>query len=417
MGWTPRVTILEPEVMKDVLTKSKDFQRIRGNPIVRLSGTGLITLEGEQWVKHRQLMNPAFHVDKLKNMVPAFHLSCSVMLGKWEKLISSTGACELDVWPHLQALTIDVISRTAFGSSYEEGFHIFELLTKQSVLVMELLRSLYIPGSRFLPTKKNKRMKAIRKEVNHSIKTIIDNRLKEMKAGKSNFDDLLGIMLESNMEEVKKHQHKKYGMSIDEIIEECKLFYFAGQETTSSLLVWTMILLSRHQEWQSHVREEVLNVLGDNDIDIDGLNRLKVVTMIFYEVLRLYPPAPGTARVVNKDMTLGRFSLPSGTQIALPVMLIHYDEQFWGSDAKKFNPNRFSEGISKATKNQGIYFPFGWGPRICIGQNFALIEAKLALARILQRFSFEFAPSYVHAPNTILTLQPKYGAPLILHKL
>ncbi|KAK1421475.1 hypothetical protein QVD17_23834 [Tagetes erecta] len=325
MGWTPRVTILEPELMKDVLTKSNDFQRIRGNPIVRLSGTGLITLEGEQW-----------------NMVPAFHLSCCIMLGKWEKLISSTGACELDVWPHLQALTSDVISRTAFGSSYEEGFHIFELLTKQSVLVMELLRSLYIPGSRFLPTKKNKRMKAIRKEVNHSIKTIIDNRLKEMKVGKSNFDDLLGIMLESNMEEV---------------------------------------------------------------------------TMIFYEVLRLYPPAPGTARVVNKDTALGRFSLPSGTQIALPVMLIHYDEQFWGSDAKKFNPNRFSEGISKATKNQGIYFPFGWGPRICIGQNFALIEAKLALAMILQRFSFEFAPSYLHAPNIILTLQPKYGAPLILHKL
>ncbi|KAK1421472.1 hypothetical protein QVD17_23831 [Tagetes erecta] len=396
IGWTPRVTILDPELIKDALTKSNDFQRIKGNiQLLRLFGTGLVTIEGEPWVKRRKLMNPAFHVEKLKNMVPAFHLSCSVMIGKWEKLISSTGACELDVWPHLHTLTSDVISRTAFGSSYEEGFHIFELLTKQNVLVMELMRSLYIPGSRFLPTKKNKRIKAIRKEVNHSIKTIIDNRLKEMKAGKNTFDDLLGIMLESNMEEVKQHQHKNYGMSIDEIIEECKLFYFAGQETTATLLVWTMILLSRHQEWQSCAREEVLNVLGDNDIDIDGLNRLKVVTMIFYEVLRLYPPVTETYRIANKDMTLGRFSLPSGTQIALPIMLIHYDEQFWGSDAKKFNPNRFSEGISKATKNQVIYIPFGWGPRICIGQNFALIEAKLALAMILQRFSFEFAPSYL----------------------
>ncbi|KAI3808288.1 hypothetical protein L1987_24237 [Smallanthus sonchifolius] len=129
MGWNLRVTIMDAELIKDVLTKSNDFQRIKGNPLVRLFGKGLITYEGDQWVKHRKLINLAFHVEKLKNMVPAFHLSCSKMLGKWEKLVSSKGACELDVWPHLQALSSDVISRTAFGSSYEEGIRIFELLT------------------------------------------------------------------------------------------------------------------------------------------------------------------------------------------------------------------------------------------------------------------------------------------------
>ncbi|KAI3808287.1 hypothetical protein L1987_24236 [Smallanthus sonchifolius] len=260
-------------------------------------------------------------------------------------------------------------------------------------------------------------MKAIAKEINLSIRSIIDNGLKEMKAGEGNNDYLLGIMLESNIKEIEQHKNKSHGMTINEVIDECRLFYFAGQETTSSLLVWTMILLSRHQEWQSRAREEVLNVLRNNGIDIDGLNHLKVVNMIFYELYGLYPPAVGIARMVYKDITLGRFSLPSGTQIGLPIMLIHYDEQLWGSDAKKFNPDRFSKGISKATKNQVIYFPFGWGPRICIGQNFALLEAKIALAMILQRFSFEFSPSYVHAPNLILTLQPQFGAHLILHKL
>ncbi|KAK9071514.1 hypothetical protein SSX86_010083 [Deinandra increscens subsp. villosa] len=417
MGWNPRVYIMDPDLIKDVLTKFNNFQKIKSNPFFGLIATGLVSYEGDQWVKHRKLINPAFHVEKLKNMVPAFHLSCSEMIGKWEKLVASKGSCELDVWPHFQALTSDVISRTAFGSSYEEATRIFELIKEQSVYAMEALQSVYIPGSRFLPTKRNRRMKAIDKEVNLSIRSIIDNRLKEMKTGEGNYDDLLGILLETNIKEVEKHQNKTHGMTINEVIKECKLFYFAGQETTSSLLVWTLILLSKHQEWQSRAREEVLNVLGDKDMDVDGLNHLKVVTMIFYEVLRLYPPFFQVARVVDKDITLGGFLLPSGVQIGLPIMLIHYDEQLWGSDARKFNPDRFSQGISKATKNQVIYFPFGWGPRICVGQNFALLEAKIALAMILRKFSFEFSPSYIHAPNQILSLQPQYGAHLILHKL
>ena len=124
-------------------------------------------------------------------------------------------------------------------------------------------------------------MNAIDKKVKHSIRGIIDNKLKAMEAGESNNRDLLGIMLESNMKEVEEHQNKNLGMTIDEIIEECKLFYFAGQETTSSLLVWTMVLLSKHQEWQSRAREEVLNVLGDKNMDLDGLNHLKVVSAYF----------------------------------------------------------------------------------------------------------------------------------------
>ncbi|KAI7724657.1 hypothetical protein M8C21_006391 [Ambrosia artemisiifolia] len=417
IGWEPRVAIMDPEIIKEILTKLNDFKKTRSNPLLKYLATGLVTYEGDQWVKHRKLINPAFHSEKLKSMVPAFHLSCSEMIGKWEKTISSNGSSELDVWPHLQALTSDVISRTAFGSSYQEGIRIFELIREQSVLAMEAIQSLYIPGSRFLPTKRNKRMKAIDHEVRISIKSIIHNRLKAMKAGEGNYDDLLGIMLESNSKEVEQHQNKSHGMTIYEVIEECKLFYFAGQETTSSLLVWTMIMLSKHQEWQSRAREEVLSVLGDQNIDIEGLNHLKIVNMIFHEVLRLYPPFTQLARKTAKDITLGGLSLPSGIQIALPIILMHYDEQLWGSDANKFKPERFSEGISKATKNQVIYFPFGWGPRICVGQNFALLEAKIALAMILQKFSFELSQSYVHAPNIVLTLQPQYGAQLILHKL
>lgn len=127
-------------------------------------------------------------------------------------------------------------------------------------------------------------MKAINKEVKLSVSSVIDNRLKAMKAGEGIYnEDLLGIMLESSIKEVEQYQNKSHGLTINEVIEECKLFYFAGQETTSSLLVWTMILLSKHQEWQSRARDEVLNVRGGKTIDMDGLNHLKVVSAMINE--------------------------------------------------------------------------------------------------------------------------------------
>lgn len=140
------------------------------------------------------------------------------------------------------------------------------------------LARLLLTNCRFLPTKRNKRIKAIHNEVRNALRSIINKRLKAMEAGECIQDDLLGILLQSNSEEIKANKNMKFGMSVDDIIEECKLFYLAGQETTSTLLVWTMILLSQHTDWQERAREEVLQAFGKNTPDVDGLNHLKVVS-------------------------------------------------------------------------------------------------------------------------------------------
>ncbi|KAI4320688.1 hypothetical protein MLD38_034142 [Melastoma candidum] len=288
-GPTPRVIVSSPQLLKDVFLRMDEFQKPRLPMLVKLLAEGLANLEGDKWAMHRKIINPAFHVEKLKLMLPAFYSSSSEMISRWEKLVSSgEGQCEIDVWPELQNLTRDVISRTAFGSSFQQGRRIFELQNELVELVMKTMTSIFIPGWRFLPTKVNQRMKSIDREVQKLLRDMIHTREKAMKAGEAPTDDLLGLLLESNMKQIQNHDSKnKMGMSIQDVIEECKLFYFAGQETTSVLLVWTMVLLGAYPEWQERAREEVLKVFGRNKPDFDQLNHLKIVTMILYEGLNM----------------------------------------------------------------------------------------------------------------------------------
>lgn len=135
------------------------------------------------------------------------------------------------------------------------------------------------------------------------------------------------------------------------------------------------------------------------------------VTMILYEVMRLYAPVPVIARAPTKAVELGNMRIPAGLDLILVIGLLHNDPKIWGDDANEFKPDRLT------SKSRFAFMPFSSGPRVCIGHHYAMVEVKTALAMILQRFRFELSPNYLHAPFSILTLQPQNGASLLLHKL
>lgn len=203
-----------------------------------------------------------------------------------------------------------------------------------------------------------------------------------------------------------------------EVMDNCLTFLLAGHETTASLLTWTVYLLALHPLWQERARAEVEEFCQSGQlVDNQSIGRLKTVSMILLEALRLFPPQPVIGRRSLRDTRAGTYSVASGLEILIPVAAIHRDQQFWGSDSNEFRPARFANGIHGACKEPMAYLPFGTGPRTCLGQGLALLEAKAILAVILPRCSWRLSPSYRHSPDVTLTLQPKYEMPVILDLL
>ncbi|KAF3339939.1 cytochrome P450 CYP72A219-like protein [Carex littledalei] len=415
-GQCPRVTITDPELVREVLSdKCGHIEKTKLGQAGRMTAEELANYKKEKWAKERRILNPAFHVENLKSMIPAFYTSCGELVDRWINFVGSNGSFELDVLPELQKLARGIVSEAAFGSSYQEGRRIFDLQAEQGELLVKILDIAHIPFHWYLPTKINKRLKEIGTEIRTLFEVKIAERERAIKNGEATQDNVLSLLLESNMREMVPNRESKssVGLTTEEVIQKCQMF-FAGSENMTVLLTWTLVLLSMHLDWQEKAREEVLSHFGREKPTFDGLNRLKIVNMIIYEVLRLYPPIVTVSRRIYKRTKLGNITYPPGVLLVMPIILIHHDTDIWGPDATEFKPTRFAEGISKATKDSQVaFFPFGWGPHNCIGQNLALLEAKIGLSMILQHFKFELSEKYLHAPyTTTVALRPEHSAPI-----
>lgn len=422
-GPIARLTVADPDLIREIfVSKSEFFEKNEAHPVIKqLEGDGLLSLKGEKWAHHRKIISPTFHMENLKLLVPMVAKSVTEMLDKMSSAMSTSGELEIEVTEWFQNLIEDITARAAFGSSsYEEGKAIFQLQEQQMVLAAEAFQKVFIPGYRFLPTKRNMNSWKLDSEIKKSLVKLIDHR-KEISGEENGLEnspkDLLGLMIQASMKElVNKPASPK--ITIQDIVEECKSFFFAGKQTTSNLLTWTTVLLAMHPQWQVLARDEVLRVCGSRDIPTkDDVVKLKTLSMILNESLRLYPPAIAIIRRAKADVELGSYKVPRGTELLIPILAVHHDQAIWGNDANEFNPARFSEGAARAAKHPVAFVPFGLGARTCIGQNLAILQAKLALAITLQRFSFRLAPTYQHAPTVLMLLYPQHGAPIIFQRL
>ncbi|KAK7321746.1 hypothetical protein VNO77_32650 [Canavalia gladiata] len=408
-GWRPKLVISDPDIIKEILLKTGEwFERIDPNPSVKqFFGEGILMLKGEKWGVHRAIANQAFKLERIKSWIPEIIDSTKTMFYKWEDENKGVDEFEIEVSKDLEDLASDIISKVAFGSSYEEGKMIFELQDQHYHLVSLATRSVYFPGFRFLPTKKNRERKRLEKKTCELIRAIIENSTHETE---QNSENLLSLLMSSH----KFINNETQRLKLKEIIDDCKNFYMAGKETSATSLSWALLLLGINQEWQSQAREEVLGVLGPNTPPtIETLSDLKLVSLILQETLRLYPNPGALVRQATKRVKLGNFEIPAGTHLYLSITAVHHNTKLWGEDALEFNPMRFCE----PRKLSAPYFPFGLGPLFCVGQNLALVEMKIVLAMILQRYSFVVSPTYAHGPMLLMTVSPQYGMQIVFRRL
>ncbi|CAL5053598.1 unnamed protein product [Urochloa decumbens] len=433
-GPTPRLTVADPELVREVLlTRADAFDRYEAHPVVRqLEGDGLVSLHDDKWALHRRVLTPAFFPDNLNRLAPHVGRSVAAMAERWRAMAygAAGGEVEVDVAEWFQAVAEEAITRATFGRSYDSGRAVFRMQARLMAFASEAFRKVLVPGYRFVPTKKNRLSWSLDREIRRGLVELIVDRSDEAededvnddKGTNSNgFRDLLGLMINA----AGQKKAAAPAIPVADMLEECKTFFFAGKQTTTNLLTWATVLLAMHPDWQRRARREVLAVCGGADElpSKDHLPKLKTLGMILNETLRLYPPAVATIRRAKRDVVLGAsvgaaaVSVPRDTELLIPIMAMHHDATLWGDDATEFNPGRFAGGAARAAAHPLAFIPFGLGPRMCIGQNLAILEAKITLAILLQRFELKRSPNYVHAPTVLMLLYPQYGAPVIFRPI
>ena len=363
-------------------------------------GNGLLTSEGEFWLRQRRIAQPAFHRQRIATLAGLMADAARETADQWGSI---AGRGETDVGDEMMRLTRTVVLRALLGADlgpFAAG--IDEAWTIINEFVGESFWSLGFTDK--LPTAKYRRFQAARAV----LRGAVDHVISERRRRPSEDRDLLSMLMSARDEETGET------MTDEQLRVEVTTFLLAGQETTSLALTWTWYLLSQHPEAQRRLEEELDAVLGGGPPEFGDLSNLPYTRMVIDESMRLYPPAWGFSRQALSDDELGGFHLPHGWLAFVIPYVLHRLPAYW-TDPEAFDPERFLPERS-ADRPKFAYLPFGAGPRQCIGNHFALVEAQLIVATLAQRYRLHLVPGHRVEPWPLITLRPRFGMPMMIER-
>ncbi|MEN4011768.1 MAG: cytochrome P450 [Chloroflexota bacterium] len=401
LGKTKVFFVNHPDLIRRVLQDnhynySKDT--IQYNTLATVTGRGLLTSDGEDWLRHRRMEQPAFSRSRLANLDQVILPAVEAMLNRWQQLPPGS---EVDIDREMMAVTLEVVGKSLFSIDLRTDAPRLTsaVLTALDHVIYRAQNPFALPD--WLPTPRNRAFNRALRQLDRAVFDIVAAR-----RGSEPQDDLLGMLLAA------RDETGSLALNDQQVRDEVITLLIAGHETVASALTWSWLLLAQHAEIAEQVRAEVAQVAAGRTPAHADLERLTLTGQVFSEALRLYPPAwLITRKAIGEDM-LGGQTIPAGALIVISPYVIHRHPQFW-EQPELFLPQRFGEGREKNVPRYA-YIPFGGGPRLCIGNHFAIIEGVLILAAISQRFRLELPEHSQVKVDPLVTLRPHGGLPMRL---
>jgi cytochrome P450 len=395
----PRLPIIitqHPEHIQHVFQKNhRNYDKTEGQKKFLASqlGKSLLTTDGSYWKRQRKLIQPGFHRERLTSLV-------DIMLAETNQHAELLDACQgttVNLASHMMKLTFKVIYKTVFSDSIpndELDDFSSRMDSLHHYLIAQMRKPYMIPLMRINGTKR--KMDQIKKDQDDRLFEIIRGRRKENRS----YSDLLDMLLNSRYEDTGQ------GMTDQQLRDELTTIYVAGHETSANALTWAFYLLAQNQHVVDLMLEEYSRVLGSRDPSAADLPKLVYTRQVINEAMRLFPPAWIVDRCARDTDVFGDYEVPKGAVVLMFLYGSHRHKEFW-KNPETFDPNRFEPALQKE-RHRFAFSPFGGGPRLCIGQGFAMMEMQVILCQLLRKFRFEIdqAPPEL---EPLVTLRPKGG--------
>lgn len=390
------LSIWEPEYIKHVLVNNnRNYIKDPATRKLSLSlGNGLLTSEGDFWRRQRRIAQPAFHRKRIEMMTERMIAETEDMLERWDQKAEDE---VLQLADEMMILTSNIAAKSLFGADLENNLEIGRALLVSIRFITAAFRKI-IMTPLWVPTPNNLKFNQAQKILDQSIQRIVDQRRKQ---GPDAHHDLLAMLMEARDEESGE------GMTDRQLRDELITLFSAGHETSANGLNWAFYLLDQHPEVTQKVVAEIQAVIGDRRPTPSDLMSLTYTRQVLMEVLRLYPPAWAIGREPLEDDVIDGYLIPRKSAVVMALYAIHRNPAYW-PEPERFDPSRFEPEKVKE-RHKFAYLPFGGGPRLCIGKDFAMMEMLAVLALVLRRYEVKLLPDHPIDLEPLITLRPLFG--------